>query len=275
MVGEDEETDDPNALNKKPVWQRAIIMAAGAFMNLLLGFILMFIMVVTSSSIGGTTIAKFASEDASSLSSGLALGDTILKIDGTNVHTSTELVYEIMRNGTKPIDVTVKRGDETLTIGDVTFPTTIEKGVTFGETDFYVYAVEKTPWIVVKNAWYQSLSSVKMIWESLFDLVTGKYGFEQVSGPVGVTEAIGEAANTSSTSLLYICTLIAINLGVVNLLPLPALDGGRILFLLIELIRGKPVKPELEGYIHFTGIVILMLFMVFITYKDILNLFQK
>nr|MBQ4318636.1 site-2 protease family protein [Clostridia bacterium] len=94
------------------------------------------------------------------------------------------------------------------------------------------------------------------------------------SGPVGVTTAIGEAAKSGGImNVLNLCALITINLGIFNLFPLPALDGGRIVFLVIEWIRGKPLKPEYEGYVHFVGIVLLMLLMVFITYKDIMRLF--
>ena len=112
-----------------------------------------------------------------------------------------------------------------------------------------------------------------MIWESLVDLVSGKYGVEAVSGPVGVTTALGDAAKQGADSLLYLCSVIAMNLGVFNLLPLPALDGGRIFFMLIELVRGKPVDRKYECMIHFAGIVLLLGFMILITFKDIIGLF--
>jgi len=271
MVGEDEVSSDPNALSSKPAWQRAIIMAAGSFMNLLLGVVLMFTIVALSPSVGTNIIAQF-DEGASSAQSGLQINDKILEIDGNVIHTSQDIVYEIMRGGIEPINVKVERQGEIITVEDVVFPTASENGMLIGTTDFKVYATQKTPLLVLRNTFYQSISTVKMIWESLFDLLSGRYGIEQVSGPVGVTQVIGEAAQTSSYSLLYLCTFIAINLGVMNLLPLPALDGGRIFFLIIEIVRRRPIRPELEGYIHFAGIVLLMVFMLFITYKDILKL---
>jgi regulator of sigma E protease len=275
MAGEDEESDDPGALDKKPVWQRFIILSSGSIMNLLLGIALMCALVITTPTLGSTTILRFAEEGALSEASGLQVGDRILKVGDAKVHTSYELVYEIMRNGIEPLDITVRRAGETVVVQDVIFPTIIEGGVVFGEADFIVAAERKTPLTVIRHAFYQSTATVKLIWESLFDFLTGRYGVEQISGPVGVTTAIGEAAKAGTYNLLYLCTLISMNLGIFNLLPLPALDGGRLVFLLIEQIRGKPIKPEYEGYVHFAGIVLLMLAMVFITYKDIMKLFTK
>ena len=126
----------------------------------------------------------------------------------------------------------------------------------------------------MKHTFYRSLSTVKMIWDSLVDLVTGRYGLSAVSGPVGVAEVVSDAAKQGVSSFLNIAVMLAMNLGVFNLLPLPALDGGRLLFQIVELVRRKPLRPEVEGYVHFAGIVLLMLLMVVITYKDIVKLFM-
>lgn len=274
MVGEDEESEDERALCKKAVWKRMIITAAGAFMNLLLGIILMSVLVATSETLGSTKILRFNSASSVSEESGLRIGDTITKIDGERMHISTELVYTLMRV-TTPVDVEVERAGVTVLLEDVVFPTDVSEGTLFGYADFKVEAVDKTPLTVVKHAYYQSIASVKMIWHSFIDLVTGKYGVEQMSGPVGVTTAIGEAAEQGGTNLLFLCALITLNLGIFNLLPLPALDGGRLVFQIIELVRRKPIKPEYEGFVHFVGIVLLMLLMIFITYKDITKIFIK
>lgn len=273
MVGEDEESDDVNALNRKPVWQRMVITVAGATMNLIIGFILMTVVVITSTSIGGTTILRFAEDNALSEQSGLMIGDEIVKVGDTRVHIASELAYEIMRNGVEPLDITVRRDGEIVEIKDVQFPTIIEQGIRFGMTDFIVLAEEKTFGNVIEQSFYRSISTVKMIWQSLIDLVTGRYGLEQMSGPVGVTAVVSEAAKSSFTDYLYLVVVITINLGIFNLLPLPALDGGRLIFQIVELIRRRPVKPEFEGYVHFIGIVLLMLLMVVITFKDVMNLF--
>mgnify|MGYP001851420555 FL=1 len=273
MAGEDEESDDVNALNRKPVWQRMVITVAGAAMNLIIGFILMTVVVITSTSIGGTTILRFAEDNALSEQSGLMIGDEIVKVGDTRVHIASELAYEIMRNGVEPLDITVRRDGEIVEIKDVQFPTIIEQGIQFGMTDFIVLAEEKTFGNVIEQSFYRSISTVKMIWQSLIDLITGRYGLEQMSGPVGVTAVVSEAAKSSFTDYLYLVVVITINLGIFNLLPLPALDGGRLIFQIIELIRRRPVKPEFEGYVHFVGIVLLMLLMVVITFKDVMNLF--
>ena len=273
MAGEDEESDDVNSLNRKPVWQRMVITVAGAAMNLIIGFILMTVVVITSTSIGGTTILRFAEDNALSEQSGLMIGDEIVKVGDTRVHIASELAYEIMRNGVEPLDITVRRDGELVEIKDVQFPTIIEQGIEFGMTDFIVLAEEKTFGNVIEQSFYRSVSTVKMIWQSLLDLVTGRYGLEQMSGPVGITAVVSEVAKSSFTDYLYLVVVITINLGIFNLLPLPALDGGRLIFQIIELIRRRPVKPEFEGYVHFIGIVLLMLLMVVITFKDVMNLF--
>jgi regulator of sigma E protease len=112
-----------------------------------------------------------------------------------------------------------------------------------------------------------------MIFDQLGDLLTGRFGVEAMSGPVGVTEAMGDAASAGVQNFLYLVIVITINLGVFNLLPLPALDGGRLLFLLIEAIIGRPVDPKVEGYIHFAGLMLLFGLMIFVTFNDIKGLF--
>lgn len=274
MAGEDEESDDPNALNKKPVWQRMIIVAAGGVVNLVAGILVMFILVFSSTSmgLGSTTVAEFR-DGALSQNCGLKAGDTIVEVEGRNVHIADELVYEIMRLGIEPVDLTVVRDGEKTVIEDVEFPQMSEQGVAFGDADFYVYGQERTFTNLVKHSFYRSTYTVRMIWESLYDLVTGRYGIEAVSGPVGVTEALTEAAQTGSYNFIYLVVVISMNLGVMNLLPLPALDGGRLVFLLIEAVRRKPINPKVEGVIHTAGLALLMLLMIFICVKDVIKLF--
>ena len=268
MVGEDEESDDPGALCAKPVWQRIIITAAGAAMNLLVGFLVMTILVSFSSALGGTVVADFF-EGATSSSYGLQVEDRIVKIEDTRVHTATDLVYTIMHDARGPVDITVERGGQLLVLEDVQFPNFTEAGHIYGDRDFYVYAVEKTPLTVAHQAFWQSVNTVQMIWDSLYDLVFGEYTVEDLSGPVGVTQAITEAAEQGSYNFGFMFVFISVNLGIFNLLPLPALDGGRLLFQFIELIFRRPVNRTVEGYIHFAGIMLLMLLMVFVTFQDI------
>ena len=175
--------------------------------------------------------------------------------------------------GTEPIDLTVVREGERMVLEDVSFPQISSDGMSFGSADFFVYPEAKTPLTVLKHSMYRSWSTVKMIWESLVGLVSGRFGMEAVSGPVGVTGAIGEAAASGFEDLVYLAVVISMNLGMFNLLPIPALDGGRIFFMLIELVRRKPIDPKFEGYVHFAGIILLFAFMAMVTFKDILKLF--
>ncbi len=273
MEGEDAASEDENAFSKKPVWQRIIVTVAGAFMNIFVGVLVMSTLVIFQETLPSTTVAVFdKGEESLSYQAGLREGDTITKVGKTRVYTANDVVYQIMRKGVDPIDLTVRRNNETVVIEDVVFPTFTDSGAVFGEMDFRVFAEDKTFMTVLKHAVSRSVSTIVMIWDSLFDLFSGRYGVETVSGPVGVTEALGEAAEEGSTNLIYLAVVISMNLGVMNLLPLPALDGGRLVFQLIELVRRKPVRPEIEGYVHFAGLVLLMILMVVITCKDIVKL---
>ncbi len=270
MVGEDEESDDTNAFCNKKIPQRMLIVVAGAVMNLLLGFILMAIIVFSQDALPSNVIAAF-DENAISQQQ-LQLGDEVIKVGNARVHTGEELVYEVMNKGYEPIDLTVIRNEEKLVLKGVQFGTFSESGATFGSYDFKVKAENKNFGTLVKHTFFRSVSTVKMVYDSLFGLISGRFGIEAVSGPVGVVEVVGDAAKMGFGNLIYIVAVLTINLGVFNMLPFPALDGGRFLFLIIEAIRRKPINKNVESYINFAGIVILFAFMIFITCKDILKL---
>ena len=169
--------------------------------------------------------------------------------------------------------MTVRRDGQKVKLNDVKFESTEEEGITFLSVDFYVQPVQKSAISFIKETVNTSISYCAVIWRSLIDLVSGKYGISAVSGPVGVTAAIGTAAKQSLKSLLPIMALITINLGLFNLLPIPALDGGRVVFLLIEMIFRKPVPQRYEAWVHAAGFVALIGFMVLITAKDLWSLF--
>lgn len=270
MDGEDEDSENSNAFCNKSVPKRMLIVIAGAFMNILLGFILMFVLVFSQKTLISNKIGAF---NENAMSEGkLMVGDTVVKVDGTRVHTGNEVVYEIMNKGDKPIDIVVIRDGERVTVEEVSFPNFSDSGVIFGDCDFRMYADEETFGNYIKHSYFRSVSTVKMVFDSLINLVSGKYGMEAVSGPVGVTEVVGEAAQSSLPTLLYVITVISINLGVFNLLPFPALDGGRFAFLALEGVRGKPVDKRIEAYVNFAGLIILFTFMAFVTFKDVIKL---
>ena len=270
MVGEDEESTDASAFCNKKIPQRMLIVVAGAIMNLLLGFILMTFIVLSQKALPSNVIAAF-DENAISQQQ-LQIGDEVIKVGNARVHTGEELVYEVMNKGYEPLDLTVIRNEEKIVLKGVQFGTFSESGATFGSYDFKVQAEQKSFGTLVKHTFFRSVSTVKMVYDSLFGLLSGRFGIEAVSGPVGVVEVVGDAAKMGFGNLIYIVAVLTINLGVFNMLPFPALDGGRFFFLLIEAIRRKPINRNIESYINFAGIIILFAFMIFITCKDILKL---
>lgn len=270
MAGEDEASDDVNAFCNKKVWQRMLITIAGPMMNLILGLILMLFVVLLQGPIGSTTIADFNENSLSSAK--LEVGDEITKVGGTAVNSGNEAYYEIMMKGVEPIDLTVIRNGEELLIEDVVFPTIEESGTRFGDMDFKVLAEERNFFNIVSQTFTRSVSTVKMVFDSIIGIFNGRFGIDAVSGPIGAAEVVGEAAKTDAMTLFYVVSVFSINLGVFNLIPFPALDGGRFVLLALEGVRRKPLDKRIEGYINFGGIVILLAFMLFISFKDVLKL---
>ncbi len=273
MPGEDEESEDPDAFCNKSVWRRMLTILAGPLTNILIGFVGMTVLVCASSNLLSTTVDKFSNDAVSSAQ--LQSGDRILSVDGVSVHTYDEIAYEITNSGYEPIDITVMRDGERIVLHDVEFSVINESGVDFGKIDFIPYAEKKTVGNVIKNVFFRSISTIKMIWDSLIDMLGGRYGIEAISGPIGVTEVVGEAAQSGWNTVLNLFVILAMNLGVVNLLPIPALDGGRFVFLLIEGIMGRPLNRKVEAYINGTALLLLMALMLLVAFKDIFVLIKK
>ncbi len=272
MEGEDSESEDNRAFCNKKVWVRICVVAAGAVMNLILGFIVVLIMVSTSPALGSTTVSQF-SEGATTQQTGLQEGDTILKVKGRTMFISNDIVYEMLNDSDGIVDMVVLRDGKKVKLDAVQFQMKEENGQRMIVPDFVVKATPKTFLNVLNYTFRQTASTARLIWVTLIDLVTGRYGLNDLSGPVGVIDAIGQAASIDISALLNIVAFITINVGIFNLLPLPALDGGRLVFLIIEAIRRKPIKPQYEGYVHFAGMILLFLLMIFVTINDILRLF--
>lgn len=278
MEGEDEESEDENAFCKKKWWKKLIIVAAGAIMNLVLGLIFVTILTCMDDLIGTTQIHSFY-ENATSAQYGLEAGDEIKEINGTSIFSSRDISYCLQRDDDGIYDFVVDRNGEKITVEGVQFERkTDEDGNTTIINDFIIVGVEKTPINVISTAFKDTVSIARLVWLTLFDLVTGHYGINDLSGPVGTVSIIADVTSQAVTSganfdaIVYIMALITINVGVFNLLPVPALDGGRLFFILIEAIRKKPIPAKYEGYIHAAGLVLLLLLMVVITFNDIKNL---
>ena len=283
MAGEDAdkegEEDDPNAFNKKNVWQRLLILVAGAGMNVIAGALAMLILVggmtIAGYKLPSTTVAEFT-PGASSYVTGLETGDRIVSVDGVRVHTGYDLSYEIMFNGYKPVDVVVERDGKEILIPRVMFPSGMEDGIELGSMDFYVLSDESTVGNVLKTTLWRSISSIKMVFDSIHGIVTGRFTLASMSGPIGVSSAVADVASQPMAvwNILYLFALIAMNLGVMNMLPIPALDGGRVFFRIIEILRfGKPINPQFEATVHGVGMTILLMATVVIALKDIFVLF--
>ena len=205
--------------------------------------------------------------------SGLQIRDEVIKVNSVRVHTYDELNYEIANQGYKPMTFTVLRGEEKVVIENVIVPSYLSEGTVLGNMDFLIYREpEFNVLTVLKHTLFRSLSTVKMVYDSLFGLFSGRFGVEAVSGPIGITKVVGQAAQYGFITVLNIVVIISINLGVMNLLPIPALDGGHIFIYLIEVVRRKPMKQELEGLINFIGLVLMLALALLISIKDIIAL---
>ena len=274
MAGEDEESEDVNAFCNKNVWRRISTVFAGPVTNILVGFLGMLVLVAATGP--ATNIVAHFFDEATSDDYGLQINDKIVAVNGVKTHTGNEVVYEITYQGDEPLDITVMRSGEKIVLEDVVFPTVEENGVVLGCYDMQFYGIDEkevTLGVVISHTFWRTYSTAKMVWDSLADLVSGRFGLDAISGPIGMTELVGSAIATGWESVLYLWVIISVNLGVMNLLPLPALDGGRLLFLFWEAITRKPLNKNIESYINAAGLLILMAFMLLVTFKDIFKLF--
>ena len=275
MEGEDEESDHPDSYNKKAPWKRFIIVIAGAMMNILVSVLIFFIITLCTPRFGTTVIYDFA-KDSTSDDTGLKINDKIVEINGANVYTAGDLSYEINMNGGEAVTVTVIRNGEKITLSSVRFPTYESQGVTFGVPDFTVYGENRSFSSVLKNTFHTCKFSVKSVWDSIAGLISGKYGLEQVSGPVGITDAMSTAAKTGGAqTFFYLVALIGMNLGIMNLLPIPALDGGTLLLTFIEMVTKKKLPPRIENGIRAVGFALIMLLAIVLIFKDTIFLIKR
>lgn len=283
MEGENDESDNERAFCNKKVWQRILIVCAGAFMNLVLGFIVVMVMISTQDAITSNQISWFA-DDAVSNQNGLELGDKIKSINGMHIFSEVDMSYQLQSDEDGVFDFTVERNGETVELKNVKFALDETENGNVLHLDFKVNPIDITPLSVCEYSAKTSVSYARLVLVSLKDLVLGKYKINDLSGPVGIVSVMSEVvgANAGSSGidwysllqqLLSLAALITINVGIFNLLPLPALDGGRLIFLIIEAIRRKPVPAKYEGYVHAAGFALLMLLMVYITAHDIFKLF--
>lgn len=376
MEGEDEESPEPRAFNNAKVWKRMIVVIAGAVMNIILGFALMFVVVVQQDAYSSTEVQSFPATSFSSCT-GLQSGDVIKEINGYGISTSMDFNYpistaelktvdgstleiykedcgnnlynmavslvqdknnklsdeqvskvnELLSKSTNEIvkakskedafsvyenyykkindacgikdykvekiveketrkrytaDILVERNGEEKLLKNVQFFTYTTKDNSHPQVsiDFYVKPIEKTFGSVISQTFKQTISTCKMIYASLGGLLTGKFGLKDMSGPIGIASAVTTVASESLSSgfmsavnsIIYVMMIITVNLGLFNMLPFPALDGGRFVFLIIEAIRGKSVPRKVEAIVNGIGMGLLILLMILITANDIFKL---
>lgn len=269
FLGEDEDVDEKGAFNNASLWGRVKTVFSGPLFNIILALVLAAIMMLAY----GNSISQVAeiTPDSSAEQEGMMAGDIITSVNGEEVVFAGQASEKLNKAGNSDINITVDRGGEQHSF-------TLEKTL-FEGNKMYVGVTMQTVrqklgffdsiWMGIRWTFYilgELVAGLFMMIKSLFTQTAIEGG---VLGPVGTVELIGEAARAGFESLLALSTMLSINLGVINLLPLPALDGGRLIFFALEGLRGKPVSPDKEGIVHLIGFAALMLLMVFLTYNDI------
>ena len=288
MEGEDEESDNPRAFTRAKWWKRVIILVAGAAMNFVAGFL----MVVIVNSFAVQIIPQVASlRTGSTLAweGGLQVGDTILEMNGQAVDSTLDFSAILEQDpSVTQFDVLVERDGQKVLLEDVTMiPQEFEKNEEGEAGTFYGVGWGSRPLSfgeIIAQSWNDCVYFVKLVWMSLGMLLSGEAGIQDMSGPAGIVSIMNETAQQAGSTLdavlniLFLGGFIAVNLGVMNLLPIPALDGGRVAALLIttayERITKKKLNPKYEGYVHAVGMILLLALMAFITFKDIITIFQ-
>lgn len=278
MLGEDDATTEEGSFASKSVWTRISIIAAGPIFNFILAFILS-VLIIGSIGVDKPVVVS-VSEGYPAAEAGIQKGDTILRMNHTKIRLSREVTnYVTFHQGEDVTIVYEHNGEErTATLS----PKQSETGrYIFGIGASSSYRERAGAWETIKYSAYEVKYWIQTTIESLKMLFTGQVGINDMSGPVGVVTIIGDTYKESAAdggfyvwlNMLNISILLTANLGVMNLLPLPALDGGRLVFLILEAIRRKRIDPEKEGMVHFVGLMLLMLLMVVVMFNDIRKLF--
>ncbi len=278
MEGEDEDSDVEGSFNSKPPWKRGIIILAGATVNILTGLILIAIMLGSSDLIGTPAISRFA-DNAASQSQGLEVGDRILSVNNHAIYTEYDLSFYMSKDKDGVMDFVVEREGENVELKSVAFETTEVNGTQVVKYDFAIVGVEPSAGNVIKYSVLDSLSIVRIVWVSLWDLATGNFSMSDMSGPVGTVQAIADTTSDAAKSgnasrLLMILALIAINVGAFNLIPFPALDGGRFVFIMLEGIFRRPISKKVEAAVNSIGMALLFGLMIMVTFSDVFKLFR-
>ena len=275
-MGEDESSDSERAFVNASGWKKITVLAAGGIFNLIAGLLLCFVFVSSQPTIDIPTVTNFAPESTLQ-QAGVQIGDEVISIDGKRVHI-TQAVNFRMQIEQNEKTIVLSRNGERYTVKAT--PYLNDDGMYI--LGFVTGKLENTAWNTIKYGWHQFTFFIDQIAETLTRLLTGRLSLRQLSGPVGIASVIGEAVGDVVVKanwwfLGYIFILITINLGIFNLIPFPALDGGRIFFVLVNMLlpKGKKLKTEHEGYVHAIGFALLIGLIIVVTGFDINNLMNK
>ena len=283
MEGEEEDSDDPRAFRRQKVWKRIIICSAGVFMNFVLGFIIATVLVATTNSqyLTSTTVSQVISQEKGENT--LMKGDKILSVSGYRIFVGEDISFGISRSDptgkTEFIELetefVVIRDGKKLTLKNVKpfARVTYEDGTQEDRYSFYVNPENKTFFNVIRHGFFQAISYIRTTVLGLLDLLTGRVGIEGLGGVVKVGQVVGEAAKYGAANFFALVAMISVNLGVMNLLPIPALDGGRIVLLLFEGIFRKPLNSKLEYALIAVSMILLYGLMIFVLIKDVVSIF--
>ncbi len=287
MEGEDEDTDNPRSFQKAAWWKRLIILVAGAAMNFIFGFLIFAILFLPGKQVVRPVVTEFTDCCIFNHENGLRLGDEILELDGEKIYINGDISTILNLNPTVEHNVVLLRDGEMISLKDLTMAHTHldKKGEQYLHYGFgFGKVVEANFLDKLDYVWRVTVDNVRNVRLSLQMILTGRAGLADMSGPVGIVQIMADTAEQSKTALdaflnmLSFGGFIAVNLAVMNMLPIPALDGGRVVGLLlttaIEAVTKKKINPKYEGYIHGAGMVLLLILMAVIMLKDVIFIFK-
>ncbi len=280
LAAEEQEAETGGSFLAAPVWVRIATIFAGPFVNLLLGFLIALVLVAYRGT--DLPVIQMVSEDSAAEEAGLMAGDVITRLNGERIHVYREVWLNSMLNSDgKDFSISYLRNGREYSV-------TLTPRYSKDDDRYYIGLMGVGEYVscrglsIVRYGFYESQFVVKNTIKSLQMLVTGKLGRDDVSGPVGMASYVGETYEevkeygfvTVLMTMLELVVILSINIGIMNLLPLPALDGGRLVFLILEVVRGKPVPPEKEGFVHMAGLILFFLLMLCVMYNDIMRIIK-
>jgi len=269
MLGEDQRSDDKRAFTNQAVWKRMAVIAAGPLMNFALTILLLAIITAVVGRAVYLPVIDTVVSNSPAQRAGLMAGDRFISIEGKEIKTADDARAIVSNNPGKPLTAVIERNGQRIKV--IITPEynaeaqTSQIGITFKG-----HMEKVSVFNAIGYSFAQVYDMTKMMIVGIGQLIIGR-GLDQVMGPYGIVKIVGQAASQGIIDLLWLVAIISLNVGLINLVPFPALDGSRLVFLAIEGIRGKPIDQEKEGMIHFAGLVILMLLMLVVTFHDIMR----